>query len=168
MTWTELRGKLAMMRNDGCHVLLVEDDENDAFLLLRAFRKSGLGHSVFRVADGTDAVDYLDGTDPYSDRARYPFPHLLLMDLKMQKMGGFDVLEWLRRRPDLKRVHVVVLSSSSIAADITKARELGAQDYRIKPVGFEELVRLVHDLLSAFQADQPSNPDPGPRSGMLA
>jgi len=133
-----------------CHVLVAEDDENDAFLLMRAFRKSGLGLAVFRVADGTEAVDYLGGTGAYTDRALFPLPKLVLLDLKMPKMSGFEVLAWMRTRPALVGLPTVVLSSSTLPSDLAKARELGAKDYKIKPMDFQELVRLVQDLNNCY------------------
>jgi CheY-like chemotaxis protein len=99
------------------------------------------------VENGQQAVRYLEGSEVYSDRARYPLPCLLLLDLKMPIMGGFDVLEWLRQRPELSRsLPVVVLTSSDQEEDATRSFELGARDYFVKPVTFKALLSLVLKL----------------------
>ncbi|SPE61799.1 Response regulator receiver protein [Verrucomicrobia bacterium] len=150
------------MGNRRCHILVAEDDDNDALLLVQAFRRSGLGHSVSRVANGKQAVDYLAGTAAFSDRAVCPLPDLLLLDLKMPQMGGFEVLAWLRTRPDLQLLPVVVLSSSALPDDMAKARELGARDYQIKPFEFSELVRLVENLHHRYLGAGPEFAAPTP------
>ncbi|SPE59122.1 Response regulator receiver protein (modular protein) [Verrucomicrobia bacterium] len=150
------------MRNRRCQILVAEDDDNDALLLTRAFEKSGLEHSISRVADGQEAVDYLAGMTPFLDRTLFPLPDLLLLDLKMPRMGGFEVLAWLGNRPDLQLLPVVVLSSSSLPEDIAKARELGARDYKVKPVEFADLVRLVQHLHSCYLGPEPEFALPTP------
>ncbi len=127
-------------------ILVADDDQNDVFFLRRAFQKSGLEHSVMHVTDGQEAIDYLRGESDYSDRSRFPLPSLLLLDLKMPKVDGFDVLAWLKGRSDLKQLAVVVLSSSSREDDIQRARSLGADDYRVKPADFEQLLVLAQDV----------------------
>ena len=133
-------------------ILVADDDQNDVFFLRRAFQKSGLEHSVVHVSDGQEAIDYLRGDAGYSDRARFPIPALLLLDLKMPKVDGFDVLHWLKERSDLKELPVVVLSSSSREDDIQRARSLGADDYRVKPADFEQLLLLAQDVSSRWLA----------------
>lgn len=134
------------MKDQKCHILIADDDANDIFLLNVAFTKAGFGHSICSVPDGKDLMRYLTGEVPYSDRGEFPIPDLLLLDLKMPFMNGFDVLEWLRTRPDLNRVPAVVLSSSCLNADVTKAQELGAADYRVKPNDLEALISLAREL----------------------
>jgi len=131
-------------------ILVADDDQNDVFFLKRAFQKSGLSHPVFHVPDGQEAIDYLRGDSSYADRARYPIPGLLLLDLKMPKVDGFDVLAWLKTRPELKGLPVVVLSSSSREDDIQRARSLGADDYRVKPADFEDLLVLARDVAARW------------------
>jgi len=92
----------------------------------------------------------LRGDAGYSDRARFPIPALLLLDLKMPKVDGFDVLTWLRSRPELSPLPVVVLSSSSREDDIQRARLLGAADYRVKPADFEQLQVLAQDVATRW------------------
>lgn len=127
-------------------ILLAEDNENDAFLLRLALQKIEVSHPLVVARDGQEAVDYLDGHAPYADRARFPLPSLLLLDLKMPRVNGFEVLAWLRQRPELGALPVVVLSSSGLESDIEKAKQLGADDYRIKPHDFDALLQLLREL----------------------
>jgi CheY-like chemotaxis protein len=124
-------------------ILLVEDDPNDVLLIQRAFQKAGMRDILKVVGDGAQAVEYLEGKGPYADRAHYPLPYLLLLDLKMPGTNGFNVLQWVRTEPKFKRLLVVVLTSSNLQADVDRAYELGANSYLIKPVAFEEMVNLV-------------------------
>lgn len=127
-------------------ILVAEDEESDAWLLEHAFAKAGLCHRLVVLHDGQEAVSYLGGSGPYSDRKLHPLPCLILLDLKMPRMNGFDVLGWLKSRPDLLTVPVVILSSSSLETDVAQARQMGARDYVVKPHEFARLVDLVRDL----------------------
>ena len=134
--------------NDGMpaatrRVLIAEDDPSDAFLLQRAFNAAGVPASLHFVRDGQEAIDYLGGQSNYADRVTYPLPDLLLLDLKMPRLNGFDVLEWLRQQPGLKRLLVTILTSSDQARDIDRAYDLGANSYLLKPHGTNELAELV-------------------------
>lgn len=132
---------------DNLHtILLVEDDPNDVLLIQRAFRKSNVGNPIQVVGDGEEAIAYLSGQGPYPDRERYPLPLLLLLDLKLPRKSGFEVLEWLRQQPGLKRLPVVVLTSSAETPDINRAYDLGANSYLVKPVRFEGLLHMVRTL----------------------
>jgi CheY-like chemotaxis protein len=124
-------------------ILLAEDDPNDTLLIKRAFQKAGLGDVLKSVSDGTEAMDYLRGADDYADRSRFPVPFLLLLDLKMPGTNGFEVLQWIRSQPNLKRLLVVVLTSSNLQADVDRAYELGANSYLVKPVEFDEMVNMI-------------------------
>src|SRR5580700_10308531 len=106
-------------------VLLVEDDLNDIFLVKRAFKKANLANPLQVVTDGAEAVQYLIGEGRYSDREAHPIPHLIVMDLKMPRKTGLEVLEWLKKDGDLKRIPVVIVSSSDLHSDINRAYELG-------------------------------------------
>jgi CheY-like chemotaxis protein len=130
------------MTNDKL-ILLVEDDPNDVLLLERAFEKAGLNKGLRIVRDGEQAIQYLNGEALYSDRKKYPLPFLLLLDLKMPGIDGFEVLQWVRRSPEFQRLLIVVLTSSNQQSDVDKAYDLGANSYLIKPVGFEEMSNLV-------------------------
>lgn len=127
-------------------ILMAEDDENDVFFLRRAMSQAGLTNPLFVSHDGQEAIDYLNGVSPFNDRAKYPLPGLLLLDLKMPRVNGFDVLSWLAHRPDLKEIFVVVLSSSCHDEDIRRAKGLGAHDFRTKPSEFGHLVELIRDV----------------------
>lgn len=124
-------------------ILLAEDDQNDTLLIKRAFQKAGLGDVLKTVSDGDLAIDYLRGANQYADRGRFPLPFLLLLDLKMPSTDGFEVLQWIRSQPDLKRLLVVVLTSSNLQADVDRAYDLGANSYLVKPVEFNEMVNMI-------------------------
>ncbi len=136
-------------------VLVAEDEETDVFLLQRAFKMSGISHKLVVVRDGQEAVDYLSGKGAYSERVRYPLPSLILLDLKMPRMTGFDVLAWLATQPLLKKIPALVLSSSADESDMEKARQMGARDYFAKPHHFQDLVKLVQELHSRWLEHQP-------------
>ncbi|MCH8745891.1 MAG: insulinase family protein [Chloroflexi bacterium] len=121
-------------------ILLVEDDPNDVTLIKRAFRKINLGCSLQVVNDGQQAIDYLEGVSPYDDRTLHPLPSLVLLDLKLPKKSGFEILEWLRGQSKLCRIPVVFLTSSDETSDIDRAYKLGANSYLVKPVAFGTLV----------------------------
>ncbi len=124
-------------------ILLAEDDPNDVLLIQRAFQKAGMKNVLKVVRDGEQAIEYLSGRDQYANRERFPLPYLLLLDLKMPGTDGFEVLQFLRGVPELRRLLVVVLTSSNLQADVDRAYELGANSYLVKPVEFEEMVNLI-------------------------
>ncbi|MEY2430113.1 MAG: hypothetical protein QOJ40_2998 [Verrucomicrobiota bacterium] len=128
---------------DNHFILLAEDDPNDVLLIQRAFQKAGLRDALKVTRDGGQAIDYLGGHGIYADRERFPRPFLLLLDLKMPGTDGFEVLQWVRKQPDLKRLLVVVLTSSNLQSDVDRAYELGANSYLVKPVSFEEMVAMI-------------------------
>ena len=123
-------------------VLLVEDDLNDIFLVKRAFKMAQLANPLQVVTDGEEATHYLGGHGKYADRSVYPLPKLIVMDIKMPRMTGFDVLEWIKHDGTLRRVPVVIVSSSDRSEDIDRAYELGANAYMIKPVDFRAVEHL--------------------------
>src|SRR5437868_5957497 len=114
-------------------ILIAEDSEDDVFLLDRACLKAGINVRFMQVRNGEEAINYLAGKNQYTDRAAYPLPGLLLLDLKMPKVNGFAVLEWLKQQPVLKRLIVAVLTSSTAPMDINRAYDLGANSYLAKP-----------------------------------
>jgi CheY-like chemotaxis protein len=133
------------MKFNGC-ILVAEDDPTDAFFLQRAFSKSGVAVTLHFVRDGQEVIDYLKGDAPFSDRQVYPLPGLLLLDLKMPRLNGFDVLNWLKTKSNIKRLPVVVFSSSEEAKDVNHAYDLGANSYLVKPHATEDLLTLVERL----------------------
>jgi CheY-like chemotaxis protein len=122
-------------------ILLVEDDANDAFFLQYAFEDAGITESLQVVADGQQAMDYLAGRGCYADRAKFPFPCLVLLDLKLPVRMGLDVLRWIQQQAELRCLLVVVLSSSAETAEVNEAYRLGARSYLLKPLSVEK--RLV-------------------------
>ena len=127
-------------------VLLVEDNPRDARLIQRAMEKARMLNAVQVQSDGEAAIEYLAGSPPYDDRDRYPLPELVLLDLKLPRKNGFEVLQWLRAQPGLKRLPVVVLTSSDETQDINRAYDLGANSYLVKPVETDELIRLLKEV----------------------
>ncbi len=127
-------------------VLLVEDDANDIFFIQRAFRRVNAANSIHIVKDGEAAIEYLSGAGEYSDRERYPLPALILLDLKLPRCSGTEVLEWLRQQPMLKRIPVVVLTSSKETLDIDQTYDLGVSSYLVKPVSFDDLSSMIATL----------------------
>ena len=127
-------------------ILLAEDDENDVMLIRRAFNKSHVVNPIACVSNGEEAVAYLAGEGQYADRIRHPLPFMMLLDLKLPRLSGHEVLKWLRSQQGLRRLPVVVLTSSREPADINRAYELGANSYLVKPVVFEEFAALLKQL----------------------
>jgi len=127
-------------------ILVVEDDPNDVLLIQRAFSKARILNPVRTVSNGDEAVAYVSGDGQYADREAYPFPVLVLLDLKLPRRSGLEVLAWVRSQPGLKRLPVVVLTSSRESSDINRAYDLGANSYLVKPVGFDSLLELVKSL----------------------
>src|SRR5262245_39501433 len=125
------------------YILLAEDDPNDVLLIQRAFQKAGLGTALKLVRDGEQAIEYLGGRGNYANRTRFPVPFLLLLDLKMPGTDGFEVLQWVRAEPELKRLLIIVLTSSNLQADVDRAYELGANSYLVKPVEFNQMVNMI-------------------------
>lgn len=125
-------------------ILLVEDDQGDIFRIQRAFRKVEFHGSLEIVTDGEQAIHYLEGQPPYDDRDRYPLPILVLLDLKLPRYSGFEVLTWIRQRDsNLKHLPIVVLTSSDYQMDIDRAYELGANSYLAKPPSPDTLLDMV-------------------------
>jgi CheY-like chemotaxis protein len=131
------------MEDSDYTILLVEDEENDALLLKRAFKKNNILNPVQWVKDGLEAIAYLNGQGAYNNRALYPFPEVVLLDLKMPRMGGLELLGWIRDHPDTRVIPTIIMSSSREDVDIEKAYNLGANTYMIKPSNFDTLSRLV-------------------------
>jgi CheY-like chemotaxis protein len=127
-------------------ILLIDDDPSDVFLVQRAFAKLGLSSQLLVVNDGEEAIRYLSGEGKYADREQFPIPALILLDLKMPRKSGFEVLAWLRSRPTLRRLPVVVLTSSNQMPDINRAYDVGANSYLVKtanPQAMQELTNII-------------------------
>jgi len=131
---------------DPAVILLVEDDPNDALIAQRFLRTAGITHRVVHVNDGWEAMLYLAGKTPFNDRSAWPLPVLVLLDLKLPKYTGFDVLTWLHTRPELSKLPVVVLTGSVYAEDRRRATELGAIGFEIKPVDTTEFIAIANRI----------------------
>jgi CheY-like chemotaxis protein len=125
-------------------VLYAEDDDNDAFLLKRAFRVAEFPNPLFVVRNGQDAIDYLAGAGAYADRAVFPLPSLVLVDLKMPGKSGLEVLLWIRSRET--EMPVIIFTSSNQPGDIHQSYQAGANGYLIKPGKPEELLLMVKGI----------------------
>lgn len=132
-------------------VLLAEDDPNEVFLLQRAFSEAGITNPVIVVRDGKETIEYLQGHGENADRQEYPEPCLLLLDLRMPGMDGFDVLAWLRGQPLLHlTLPVVVITDSYNSADMEKALALGARSLFVKPFDHKQKVELLRELKALY------------------
>ena len=129
-------------------ILLVEDNPDDVALFRRAMHKAALDYSLQEVGDGEAAIAYLSGEGIYADRSNYPLPRLVLLDLKLPRKSGHEVLEWLRDQPELRRLPVVVLTTSREVSDINRAYDLYVNSYLVKPFSFDGLMDMVRTLHS--------------------
>ena len=134
---------LPVMDDSNYKILLVEDEENDARLLDMAFKKNGILNPVHWAKDGLEAIAYLNGDGVYANRELHPFPEVLILDLKMPRLSGLELLAWIREHPDFKVIPTIIMTSSRQDPDIEKAYELGANTYMIKPSSFTELAKMV-------------------------
>ena len=127
-------------------ILLVEDNDDDVELTLRALRRNRVANRVDVVRDGAEALDYLFATGSYSGRDARDTPNLVLLDLKLPKVGGLEVLERLRADPRTRRLPVVILTSSNVESDLARSYDLGANSYIRKPVDFTQFMEAVNQL----------------------
>ena len=129
--------------HDNRPVLLIEDDPESAELLRIAFQKAGLKRPLRILPDGDKAVAYLSGEPPYDDPVENPAPCLVLLDLKLPRRSGLEVLSWLRSRVNTRPLPVMMMTSSAAERDIEEALRLGIQAYCVKPSDFEDLKKLA-------------------------
>jgi CheY-like chemotaxis protein len=130
-------------------VVLVDDNPDDVLLMQRAFKATSISAPLVVITSGASAIEYLSGQGPYADRTTHPLPLLMLLDLKMPRVSGFDVLAWVRTQPALKRLPVVVLTSSSQEEDVNRAYDLGVNSYIVKPSGVREIA-VVAEQIEAY------------------
>ena len=124
-------------------ILIAEDDENDAIILERALRKVGVENPFHFCRDGIEVLEYLRGEGPYHDRVNFPFPRVLITDLKMPKMGGLEILKWLHLHTECNVIPKIVFTASKQASDIQEAYKFGANSYLVKPGGYERLTEML-------------------------
>jgi CheY-like chemotaxis protein len=179
----------AYMENNNQVVLSVDDNDVDGALLERAFKRCNIPSRLFRVSEGPQAMAYLTGHGIYSDRAQYPLPDLILLDLVMPKMSGTEVLKWIRDQQELRKTAVLIFTSSEKPEDVQSTTKLGANGYVVKPTKFEDLKNLVRTIYSEwlekgkkgktatarkFKKEEPENGSPAlenegePAGGMAA
>ncbi|MDB6020637.1 MAG: response regulator receiver protein [Pedosphaera sp.] len=129
--------------NPALTLLLVDDNEDDIFLTKRALREAQITTLVQTASDGQQAIDYLSGAGKFQDRALYPLPALMLLDLKMPRKGGLDVLQWIREQASLRSLVVIILTTSLEHSDIERAYQLGANSYLQKPSNTKVLAEIM-------------------------
>ena len=134
------------MDNLQVEILLVEDNMDDAEMTIHALRKKSLANRLTHLHDGEEALDFLFGTGKYEGRNTNFKPKLILLDLKMPKVNGMEVLERVKSNSETKKIPVVILTSSKEDPDLKKCYELGANSYIVKPVEFESFVNAVSEL----------------------
>ena len=130
-------------------ILLVEDSPDDVFFVDRAFKAANLEHPLITVSDGQQAIDYMSSVAPYADRKKFPLPRLVIADLKMPRVSGFDLIKWMRNNRNARLIPIIVLSSSALPDDVNYAYSLGANAYMVKPPdvrAFERLFRTIAEF----------------------
>lgn len=132
--------------SDNSVILMVEDNAEDILLVQRAFIEAALLNPLHVVHDGEEAIAYLRGVGKYANRVSHPLPDLLLLDLKLPRKDGFQVLNWVRSQPGLSRIRIVVLTISEQLRDVNRAYQLGADSFLVKPSDFQQVVSLVKTL----------------------
>ncbi|HVE40936.1 MAG TPA: response regulator [Planctomycetota bacterium] len=140
------------------HVLAVEDDDADAQFIDRVARQSPLVQSVRVLRGVEEAQAYLSGMEPFADRSRFPMPNLVLLDLKLRRISGLELLRWIRSQPALRSLSVVVLSGTARETDLNRAYELGIEAYVVKPVGLKEFSTTLTGVLVTLA--RPATPTP--------
>jgi len=153
---------------DQAVIMLVEDREDDILLVKKAFEKGWIDNPLQVVGDGEEAIHYLAGEGKYANRAEYPLPDLILVDLKMPKIDGFDLVRWIRRQPSFGSIPIVVLTSSDSIKDVNRAYALGANSFLVKPLDFENFIETAK-ILKTYWLRTNRRPDasrPGERASV--
>lgn len=135
--------------SDHAIILLAEDDEDYVVLIKKVFEQAHIPNPVHVVWNGEEAIMYLKGEGKYADRDEFPLPDIFLLDLKMPRINGFEVLKWVRQQPGLAALRILVLTSSDQIRDVNEAYQLGANSFLVKPFDFEDfthLSRLIADF----------------------
>jgi len=135
--------RIAAMENVRPTLLVVEDNEDDIFFIERIFKQLDARCELKFARDGIEAVDYLSGKGRFKERSKFPLPTMILMDLKMPRMNGFEVLEWMQKQPELKLIPTIVVTSSTLQEDVTRAYRLGANAVMNKPVDKDSLLQML-------------------------
>lgn len=149
---------LAVQTREHAVVLLAEDDEDYVLLIRRAFLQAQIPNPLFVVSDGQQAMSYLKGEGRFADREEFPLPDLLLLDLKLPRFSGFEVLAWVRTQPGFSGLRVLVLTSSDRIKDVNDAYRLGANSFLVKPFDFWHLVYFTN-LIQEFWLKRCKSPE---------
>jgi len=144
------------------NILLVDDNDDDAFFIEKAFKSVGALAHIFRCIDGRETQNYLEGRTPFTDRGFYPMPDLVLLDLKIPHISGLDVLRWIREHPTLNRLVVIVLTSSAQQRDIDAAYALQANCFLTKPGALDETIEMARAIKSCWLQNIPTPPKIAP------
>jgi CheY-like chemotaxis protein len=134
---------------DQAVILMAEDREDDILLIRRAFKMAYLNNPLQVVRNGEECIDYLSGVGKFANRDEFPLPDLLLLDLKMPRVDGFEVLSWLKQQSTLSSLRVIVVTSSESIRDVNRAYQLGANSFLVKPSDFENYIEMGK-FLSSF------------------
>ncbi|HOT04513.1 MAG TPA: response regulator [Methanolinea sp.] len=137
---------MAELPGEPLHILLVEDNEAHAELVIRGMRDQQVANRIHHVIDGEQALDYLFGRGVYADREKNPLPNLILLDLRLPRIDGLEVLKTLKTTPNLLRIPIVVLTSSDAESDIARSYDYHANSYVVKPLEFKKFTQLMKDL----------------------
>lgn len=135
-------------------ILIVDDEEHDVEFLQRALQRAGVDNPVRTAGNGEEAIAYLKGEGNYADRANFPFPRVIITDLKMPQMGGVELLRWLHENPRFKVVPTIVFTSSTSQADVNAAFNHGASGYFVKPVDFDQLKHIARVMADYWKASR--------------
>lgn len=127
-------------------ILLVEDNPDDLEMALFAFREANIANNIQVARDGQEALDFIFAEGKFAGRQREPYPKVILLDLKLPKVDGFDVLRRLKATPETRTIPVVVLTSSKEQRDMVETYNLGVNSYIVKPVNFENFASVIKDL----------------------
>lgn len=132
--------------NRNLTILIAEENPDEALLFKLALRNAKINNPVQVVKDGSEAIDYLSGAGQFGDRRQFPFPSFVMLDVRMPRLGGFDVLAWLREHPKYAMMPTIVLTNSRLPDDVRRAYELGANSYIVKPHDLKEFISVLRTV----------------------
>lgn len=134
------------MEGELLRILLIEDNDDHAELVARCFEHHNISNKMYRISDGEAAIEFLQHTGSYTDIASNPLPHLILLDLRLPKIDGLNVLKYIKDDPDLKKIPVVILTSSDSQNDIQNSYSHYANSYLVKPIDFDKFKKMMDDI----------------------
>jgi CheY-like chemotaxis protein len=140
--------------NERRTILMVDDSEDNRFLMRHSLQKAKCQNPLQEVNNGEEAIAYLKGEGGYTDRLKFPFPVVMLLDLNMPKATGFDVLAWVRSQPKLKRLAIIIVTASMRDTDADRAYDLGATGFLVKPIDLEVFDAMMQCLCAWIQINQ--------------